>query len=1432
MTEKSTYRPTDSSRSLHDEQDYHTSSLRKSNGILEAFQKNRTKEKASHTIETNNTAEWREGVQADELEAPLVTRPLSISCGFGNASGTHIDPGSKKRQQAEDPFIQSSNRSAPKRPKTNPKLPKLKDLQSLKGSIVEESPTSPLFFSNTPRLRPALPRFSSSDAGAAMMKQVHADETTASALSRRMKMSRNSISSTSPLSAISPRSSTSRTQATGDMNTMAKGLAALSQVGILDLLEQDDRLIFIIDLGNRLNFLPGPLSILFINTTLRGMTSICDGIKGRTSEDLRAIIGDAGFLEFKAWATNFVEDEQAMDVVLPTYQFGGAAWTCLSLKKRFRIFYGTMKLPSGRIISRGHRQQTYATASPDSRRGGAEIDQAEVTDYFGSAGMAYNPSPSSQVTPDGLIKSIESPAGVIKQTSSHSVSSSKQIVAIPSIDTPVSHSTTLQPPLSSQNLREFEVASESQYPVDSLMEEQGFLDWTRLAITPTLPKHVRFARSVDWASTSLGPIDKWSGVLRSVSNLLMVSPHPTALYWGDDNVAIYNESYILLAGQKHPKLMGQSYREAWGEIWNDVKDSFLAAKLTGQSAMKDDDLLFVNRHGFLEETYFSWSLIPMIDEDGRVAGLFNPAFEKTRRKIAERRMLTLREVGETTAVAREVKSFWRQVLKGLDINEYDVPFALLYSVGDDTDSESASMHSSSTVAIKTCVLEGTLPEIPEGHPIAPTIIDLRSGTDGFAAAFQEAAHMNTPVLLETATGTLNAQLLDGFTCRGFEEKPRAAIVCPIHPTTGDNVIGFLVMGINPRRPYDDDYSLFIQLLSRQLATSMASVVLFEEEIRRGQRAAKLAALDRIELSEQLAIRTQEAVESENKFTRMAELAPVGMFIADCLGNMMFTNETFHKISGYTSASFQENWMECIVLEDRPAVEQMWQKLIENVQAMSAEFRFRTPWEDPNGARSETWVLASAYPEQDDDGSLKTVFGSITNISQQKWAQDFQKKRTEEAVELKRQQSNFMDMTSHEMRNPLSAILQCADEITSSLHDFKMNSGDNNILIALLDSNIDAAQTITLCANHQTRIVSDVLTLSKLDSALLLVTPVDVRPASIVQQALKMFGGELQTADIKMQFKIDPSLARLEIEWVRLDPLRLLQVLINLTTNAIKFTSSRAKRTITIDLSASFDPPSESGSSLVSYIPTRLKRDDVTTGKDWGIGDNVYLNFAVRDTGKGLTEAERKLLFLRFSQASPKTHVQYGGSGLGLFISRELVELQGGEIGVSSESGIGSTFAFYIKARKSHGPPDGTEEMRQSLTPGNSRKSSINRKSRSSDAVDGANTSNISKLSSIIPKPLAHLKVLIVEDNIVNQKVLSKALRNQGYGVKVANHGGECLDHLRKTKFWKGNQRDGEDLHIVLMDLEMPVMDGLTCTRTIRELQSRGDIIQHIPIIAV
>ncbi|ERF75340.1 hypothetical protein EPUS_00133 [Endocarpon pusillum Z07020] len=1229
-------------------------------------------------------------------------------------------------------------------------------------------------------------------------------------------------------------------------NTIQNSAHILADVGILELLQQDERPTFIIDVADAANSQSGFLNLIFANTALKIRPSLLEHVRGVGDDSSQAIASPSAFVEFKRWAMSFVKEGEALTISLPTYSYAGFIWTSSTLRKRIRVIAcDPSYAPATLTGSSNQSDLRLFNGLSSSSLGSSETTKQELAGYFDQAHSARG------------VRTSTDPTSLPNQDSIEALSweQSKGFTRVPSIGTNgdiESMEVLMSPGSLKEQTEPYQPLEASDLPKDSeahyIIPGQGFFDWTRLPESSAFPPHIRFARSVNWAATSLGPIENWDSDLRAMCNLIMASPHPAAMYWGPDLIAIYNEAYILLAGNKHPALMGQSYREAWGEIWDAVKDVFASAVSSAQATMKDDDRLFMNRDGtFLEETYFSWSIIPLIGADGSVVGLYNPAFEKTRRKIAERRMLTLREIGEQTAAAREVSKFWPLLLQGLEYNKLDAPFVLIYSVAEDADSDDSSVQSSSVVTQKTLVLEGSL-GVPAGHKAAPEQIDLSKTMEGFAPIFRDAVKTDKPIILSEKDGTLDTELLTGIQWRGYGDPSSTVVICPIHPTTGESTLGFLVMGTNPRRPFDDDYDLFVQLLARQLATSVASVVLFEEEIKRGERAAQLAAQDRLHLSNELA-------ESEIKFTRMAELSPVGMFVADASGRLNYCNNTWYDLSSVPKSSSVvevEEWMKYVADEDKSLTARQLRKLLDEKVPISVEFRFKTPWQAKDGNRlSETWVLASAYPEKYPDGQVKRIFGSVTNISTQKFAEELQKRRMEEAVELKRQQENFIDITSHEMRNPLSAILQCSEEISSSLTEARDNP---ELLSDVLDSNIEAAQTITLCAQHQKRIVDDVLTLSKLDSARLLVTPVDVQPGTVVQRALKMFEGEFLTADILLDFQIDPSLHTLRVDWVRLDPSRLLQVLINLTTNAIKFTTTQEKRSIIVRLGASLQPPPNTPDKTVDYVPSRSKGKDTTSSPEWGTGEVVYITFAIRDTGRGLTESEKKLLFLRypgpllldlvtfelmltvllrFSQASPRTHVTYGGSGLGLFISKELVELQGGEIGVSSESGRGSTFAFYVKARRSSAPsedagdPLSAMQARKGSGPNNIRPSGTNQ--NASDPASAAVTS----ISAIPPDAAeSSLRVLIVEDNLVNQKVLAKQLRKMGCVIYLANHGGEAIDFLATSRFWKDQETSGIELDVILMDLEMPIMDGLTCTRKIRELQQSKDLVKHVPVIAV
>ena len=1209
-------------------------------------------------------------------------------------------------------------------------------------------------------------------------------------------------------------------------------LQPLQDIGIIELLEQDARPTFIIDLSNSANFGGGQLSILFANASLRASQKLLDLLNVDTSDPGTG----AESSRFKAWAVSLVTSNEPADARLSCLTFGGISWTCSTVRRRYRFVSGNSVAASPTPTS-PTRIQTSSLPDPRAQDSTPTLDSGTP--------------PRERASSDGdYFGDVEREP----ERRSHSV---PRNVSDTGPETPV-------PPTAVLGAEEAGISS---------------FDWTRIAVTPTLPAHIKFARSVDWAATPAGPIEQWPADLRIMSNLMMGSPHPAAMYWGPEYISIYNESYTSLAGQKHPSMMGMRYKECWAEIWADIGPVADSAWHQGQATMKHDDQLMIMRNGYLEETFFNWALVPLIGGDGSIVALYNPAFENTKRKVNERRMLTLREVDEQTSLAQNVSSFWGLVQKGLEYNEYDVPFALIYSVAEDGESEVSSMHSGGFSNPPQISLEGSI-GVPDHHPAAVSAIDLRTSNQSFAPYMRESLLMaGAPVVLSEESGTLPRDLTKGLEWKGFRDPSRTVVVFPVHPTTaGDAVVGFIVMGTNPRRPYDDDYQLFVQLLSRQLATSMASVVLFEEEIKRGQRAACLAALDRQELSLQLRLRTEEAVESEYKFTRMAEFSPVGMFFTDQKGCISYCNDTWWEISRHRRAhNSADSWMDSVDDEDRPALQAAWNRLLHEKVAVTHEFRFK--WGRVDGIRVlKTWALLSAFPERDEStGELKNIFGCLTDISSQKWAEDFHKAREEEALELKRQQENFIDITSHEMRNPLSAILQCADEITSSIHGYRsgLSSDVSRTLDGLLEACLEASNTISLCANHQVRIANDILTLSKLDSQLLLVTPVDVQPISVVQNVLKMFETELNANSIRWEFRVERSYRDLGIDWVKLDPSRLRQVLINLMTNAIKFTQSREQKAIVVALGATLD--GRQGDGGISYFPGDLNgRENLTDGEEWGSGQKINLHVTVTDTGPGLDELEVAILFQRFSQASPRTHVQYGGSGLGLFISRILSELQGGRIGVESQKGVGSTFAFYIQSRMvphaqlspttTMPPPSSPFQPTQEVRNGSllAHATSSSRPTAPTTALNLAGHLNAPSRDPREHEGPSPLEILIVEDNLVNQKVLQRQLQKCGNVTYVANHGGEALDALRRSRFWnperrnvaspvpnatqllhsavglaegagrdlEGTQGDIINISVVLLDLEMPIMDGMTCAKKVRELEHDGTILHHVPILAV
>jgi PAS domain S-box-containing protein len=511
--------------------------------------------------------------------------------------------------------------------------------------------------------------------------------------------------------------------------------------------------------------------------------------------------------------------------------------------------------------------------------------------------------------------------------------------------------------------------------------ENGVSDWTLPEPKGALSARMKFARSIDWASTPLGPMTSWSAEFRQMTNLLLTHPHPAALFWGNEMTVIYNEAYRdVVAGRKHPDLMGTGFKGPFSEIWDDVGQIFAECGRTGHAVAMENQMLPIERHGFMEETYFTWSATPIYGGTPKILGFYNAPFETTREIIGDRRMRTLQRLGEKVAMAKTAKEFWVRVLKGLEENHYDVPFALLYSVVDIDDGDSSSHSSSgSSMSMKSCVFEGGL-GIPKGHPAAPPQLDLKSSREGFIPSFREAMRTREPTKLQTRDSTLPESLLEGIEWRGFGEPCREAIICPVRPTTGENVLGFLLLGVNPRRPYDGEYRSFMDMLNRQLAASLASTMLYEEETRRGRTAAEAAALEHEHLNEQLAVQT-------SRLQRMTELSPVGLFYISPQGVVLEANDRQFEMIGHPKDNKEQySWLEFVREDYQPILKTVWENMIMKGVPWSGEVQLKKKWVDQVTRETDDyWILGSVHPEYASDGSMRSVMGSITDINHIKWA---------------------------------------------------------------------------------------------------------------------------------------------------------------------------------------------------------------------------------------------------------------------------------------------------------------------------------------------------------------------------------------------------------------------------------------------------------------
>jgi signal transduction histidine kinase len=325
-------------------------------------------------------------------------------------------------------------------------------------------------------------------------------------------------------------------------------------------------------------------------------------------------------------------------------------------------------------------------------------------------------------------------------------------------------------------------------------------------------------RRIDWSKTPLGAKPGWPQSLRTIVSLVQLSNSPISLAWGPGHVQIYNDGYWPICGAKHPASMGQDFRECWASAWPVIGEAYETA-WSGKSAYLEKMRMFLDRHGFLEETWFTFSFSPVTDESGGVGGLFHPVTEMTTQMLSERRTQALRDLAGRAGRARTSEQAFALCQQAFAEAELDLPFTLLYLL--DRDAGQARRMGST----------GLVP----GSAACPESLALRAREE-----------VPWPIARVASTG-LAVQIDDvrerfpGLCAGPYPELPRHALVLPVLQPGSEQPAAVIVLGISSRRILDDAYRSFCDLVAAGVGSALANARAYEDE---REKREQLAAIDR------------------------------------------------------------------------------------------------------------------------------------------------------------------------------------------------------------------------------------------------------------------------------------------------------------------------------------------------------------------------------------------------------------------------------------------------------------------------------------------------------------------------------------------------------------------------------------------------------------
>ncbi len=512
--------------------------------------------------------------------------------------------------------------------------------------------------------------------------------------------------------------------------------------------------------------------------------------------------------------------------------------------------------------------------------------------------------------------------------------------------------------------------------------------------------------------------------------------------------------------------------------------------------------------------------------------------------------------------------------------------------------------------------------------------------------------------------------------------------------------------------------------------------------------------------------------ARQRFERAIRGTQDGLWEWDLMGKFLWVSPRYEAILGFAEGEISGvvRTPESLVHRDDLEAWRAAQRAhFERGEPFDAEMRMRTR----SGAYR--WVRMRGQAERDAAGRPMHLAGSMQDVTEARAARDALIQASEAAQAASRSKSAFLANVSHEIRTPMNGII--------------------GMTSLLLDSELDRAQreyaeTIHASANSLLSVINDILDFSKIEAGKLDIDSVEMDLPASVAEARAILAFQAAAKRLRLEVSVGPEVPQRVVG----DRQRIRQCLINLISNAIKFTQA---------------------GGVTVHVGLAGRREG-----------HVLARFEVRDTGIGIASETLPTLFQPFVQADSSTTRHFGGTGLGLSIVRRLIELMGGEVGVESELGRGSTFWFALPLKLADAARPSAETPAAGASTGSAEKAKEHASHPAAlhAAVQGAmqeDTQGAAPAIGAAPARFAQRyagNVLLVEDNLVNQKVARSFLERLGCRVSVAANGLEAVQAFMHGRF-----------ELVLLDLQMPLMDGYAATARLRGLEQSE---RRTPIVAL